>query len=147
MPICIDFAQYISYIRYIESDMRIQMEYQDFLNELAECEQWDKENECEVTFKDGLAQIECFPKKSLEEFLLEDAEEDMVNSPNHYKQGTQEAIDIIEECIAGAPGPITGMLHAQALKYLLRLWYKENSAQDAKKAVWYLQRLIEKLDS
>lgn len=125
--------------------MRIKMDYENYIKELTELEEWDQENKCEVTVKNGMAQIDCFPKASLNELM--ELNEDMVNHPNHYNQGTQEAIDIIEECIAGAPDPITGMLHAKALKYLLRLWYKENPAQDAKKAVWYLQRLIKKINS
>ena len=66
----------------------------------------------------------------------------MVNSPSHYTRGTQEAIDIIEEAIQDAPDVKAGMLQAQTLKYLLRLWLKGNAAQDASKAQWYLERLI-----
>jgi len=39
------------------------------------------------------------------------------------------------------------MLQGQALKYLLRLWHKQNATQDARKALWYLKRLIEKLET
>ena len=70
---------------------------------------------------------------------------DEVNSPAHYTRGKQEAIDIIEEAIQDAPGPKEGMLQAQVLKYLLRLWLKDNPKEDAEKARWYLNRLIEKL--
>ena len=70
---------------------------------------------------------------------------DMVNSPAHYTRGTQEAIEIIEEAIQDAPDVKAGMLQAQALKYLLRLWLKGNAPQDAEKANWYLTRLIEHL--
>ena len=72
---------------------------------------------------------------------------DGVNSPAHYTRGTQEAIDIIEEAIQDAPDVKSGMLQAQVLKYLLRLWLKDDSKQDAEKARWYLNRLIDKLDS
>jgi len=71
--------------------------------------------------------------------------DDRVNSPSHYTQGTQEAIEIIEEAIGDAPSVKAGMLQAQVLKYLLRLWYKDNPAEDAKKARWYLNRLIDSL--
>ena len=71
--------------------------------------------------------------------------EDRVNHPSHYTRGTQEAIDIIEEAIQDAPSPVEGMLQAQVLKYLLRLWLKDDPKQDARKAAWYLERLIEKL--
>ena len=50
--------------------------------------------------------------------------DDRVNSPSHYTRGTQEAIDIIEEAIDAAPSNKLGMLQAQVLKYLLRLWHK-----------------------
>jgi len=72
-------------------------------------------------------------------------QKDMVNSPSHYTRGTQEAIDIIEEAIQDAPDVKAGMLQAQALKYLLRLWLKGNAPQDASKANWYLTRLINHL--
>ena len=75
------------------------------------------------------------------------SKEDRVNSPSHYTSGSQEAIDIIEDAIKTAPSPETGMLQAQVLKYLLRLWLKDNPTEDAKKAQWYLKRLISKLES
>lgn len=71
---------------------------------------------------------------------------DMVNSPAHYTRGSQEVIDIIEDVIRDAPAVSEGYLQGQALKYLLRLWLKDNPKQDAEKAVWYLNRLISKLD-
>ena len=112
------------------------MDYKTFLDEFNEFNEWDLNNKCALEIdEDGNARIECHP-----------IENDMVNSPSHYTQGSQEAIVTIEEAIAHAPGPITGMLQAQVLKYLLRLWDKENAVQDAKKAQWYLTRLIEKLD-
>jgi predicted metal-dependent hydrolase len=74
-------------------------------------------------------------------------QKDMVNSPAHYTRGTQEAIDIIEEAIQDAPDVKAGMLQAQTLKYLLRLWLKGNAPQDADKARWYLERLIAHLKS
>ena len=72
---------------------------------------------------------------------------DRVNSPAHYTRGSQEAIDIIEEAIQDAPSPEQGMLQAQVLKYLLRLWLKDNPVEDAQKAQWYLNRLIAKMQS
>ena len=73
-------------------------------------------------------------------------ESDPVNSPSHYTSGTQEAIEIIEEAIDAAPSNKLGMLQAQVLKYLLRLWLKDNPAQDARKAQWYLNRLVDALN-
>jgi hypothetical protein len=78
-------------------------------------------------------------------FYHPQAQNDMVNSPSHYTRGTQEAIDIIEEAIQDAPDVKAGMLQAQTLKYLLRLWLKGNAPQDANKSRWYLERLIKHL--
>ena len=72
---------------------------------------------------------------------------DSVNSPSHYTRGKSEAIDVIEDAIQDAPSPKDGMLQAQALKYLLRLWLKDNTEEDAKKSRWYLNRLITSLES
>ena len=71
---------------------------------------------------------------------------DLVNSPSHYTRGSQECIDTIEDAIQDAPTVITGNLQSYALKYLIRLWLKENPLRDAKKARWYLDRLISKLE-
>ena len=72
---------------------------------------------------------------------------DLVNSPPHYTQGRFEAIDVIEDVIRDAPDPITGMLLGNTLKYLLRVWHKDNPIQDLKKAWWYLSRLIDHLEA
>ena len=71
--------------------------------------------------------------------------EDKVNHPKHYRQGSQEVIDIIEGAITHAPEPVTAMLQAQVLKYLLRMWHKDSPAEDARKAQWYLNRLVTSL--
>ena len=70
---------------------------------------------------------------------------DAVNSPAHYTNGSQEAIVTIEEAIEPAPSVKAGMLQAQVLKYLLRVWLKDNPLEDLRKAQWYLTRLIDSL--
>mgnify|MGYP000082492776 FL=1 len=72
---------------------------------------------------------------------------DQVNSPSHYTQGRIEAIEIIEDVVAGAPEPVVGYLMGQALKYLLRAWHKGNASQDLQKASWYLNRAILRLNA
>ena len=72
---------------------------------------------------------------------------DLVNSPAHYTQGRFEAIDVIEDVVRHAPDPVSGMLLAHTLKYLLRVWFKACPHQDASKARWYLDRLIQHLES
>ena len=73
------------------------------------------------------------------------SESDPIN-PAHYQAGSQEAIITIEDAIAAAPNNQAAFLHGQVLRYLLRLWLKENPLQDAKKARWYLERLIGSLE-
>ena len=70
----------------------------------------------------------------------------MVNSPAHYTQGRVEAIEVIEDSIRNAPTPMLGFLQGQVLKYMLRLWLKKNSKEDAEKAKWYLNKLIDSLN-
>jgi hypothetical protein len=77
--------------------------------------------------------------------VLDFQSDDRVNSPSHYTSGRVEAIDTIEDAIKDAPNSTVGMLQAQVLKYLLRLWLKDGPIEDAKKARWYLNRLISKL--
>jgi len=71
--------------------------------------------------------------------------EDKVNSPKHYTAGKTEVIDVIEDAIQDAPTPKAGMLQGQVIKYILRMWLKDNPVQDAEKAEWYLKRLIQSL--
>jgi len=68
---------------------------------------------------------------------------DMVNNPPHYTRGGTEAIEIIADAINDAPTPYEGFLQGQVLKYLLRLWLKGNPSQDAEKAQWYLNKLVD----
>ena len=105
------------------------MDYKNFRKELLEDLSW--ENDYNQKFSDY---FEEYKEKN-----------DNVNSPAHYTRGKVEAIEIIEDAIKDAPTVKDGMLQAQALKYLLRLWLKDNPCQDAQKAEWYLKRLIESL--
>lgn len=72
---------------------------------------------------------------------------DAINSPSHYTRGRVEVIEIIEDAVKDASEPYDAVLQGNTLKYLLRLWVKENPLQDAKKARWYLDRLIDRLEN
>ena len=70
---------------------------------------------------------------------------DLVNHPAHYTAGAVEAIDVIEGAVQAGPTPMSGYLQGQVLKYVLCMWLKGNLLQDAQKAQWYLNRLINQL--
>ena len=72
--------------------------------------------------------------------------QDMINHPSHYTAGRVEVIDFIEDCVKQAPDAVVGGLQWQVLKYISRLWLKDDPALDAGKARFYLNRLITTLD-
>ena len=71
---------------------------------------------------------------------LDDLKHDPVNKPAHYNNGSVEAIDYIKQQLGkGFPAYLEG----SAIKYIHRHKYKEANIQDLKKAVWYINKLIE----
>jgi hypothetical protein len=70
---------------------------------------------------------------------------DNVNHPSHYTRGGIEAIDGIESAISGLQGD-EAWLTANVLKYCWR-WKSKNGIEDLRKASWYLNRLISKLET
>lgn len=76
---------------------------------------------------------------------IDEQHSDQVNHPRHYNNGKVEVIEIIEDAIKDAPQASLGYLQGSAIKYLMRMWLKNYPKQDARKAKWYLERLIEKL--
>lgn len=72
-------------------------------------------------------------------------EEDLVNHPNHYKtESGIETIEVIEAFTKGLEG-IEATDTGNIIKYICR-WKKKNGLQDLKKAQWYLNHLIEKVE-
>lgn len=71
---------------------------------------------------------------------------DNINHPEHYKtENGLETIDVIEaftEGLQGGEATNTG----NVLKYMCR-WKKKNGLEDLKKAQWYLNRLIDSVES
>lgn len=62
---------------------------------------------------------------------------DNVNHPEHYKKNGMECIDVIEAFQLG-------FNLGNATKYILRAGHKDDRVEDLKKAIWYLQREIDK---
>lgn len=72
---------------------------------------------------------------------------DPVNHPSHYTTGRMEVIDIIEDAIGRAPTPVLGNCQGHVLRYMLRMWDKDDPTINAAKALWYLRRLLKHLDT
>ena len=66
-------------------------------------------------------------------------EREMVNHPDHYQGNKFEVIDIIEDYDLG-------FSLGNAIKYILRADKKGARKQDLKKAIWYIQREINRED-
>lgn len=62
-----------------------------------------------------------------------------VNHPDHYNQGI-EAIDIIESWNLN-------FSLGNAIKYILRAPYKGSKREDIQKAIWYLERELQRKES
>jgi len=65
---------------------------------------------------------------------------DMVNSPDHYTEGSMEAINVMEAKLTQEQ--YRGYLQGAVLKYLLRCNYKGKRIEDLSKAQWYLNKLV-----
>ena len=73
----------------------------------------------------------------------EEAEEDVVNNPNHYNNGSIECIEGIQASMSAEA--FAGYLKGNCMKYLWRYNYKGKPVQDLQKAQWYLAELIKEL--
>nr|WP_162612682.1 DUF3310 domain-containing protein [Flavonifractor sp. An135] len=72
---------------------------------------------------------------------------DPVNHPRHYTAGGIECIDALESMATGYKDPVQAGLAWQIIKYIWRCPLKGKPLEDAKKAEFYLHRLIEKLEA
>lgn len=71
---------------------------------------------------------------------------DMVNHPKHYKaKNGLETIDVIDAFTENLEG-YEAAYTANILKYVCR-WKEKNGVEDLKKARWYMDRLIEKIEN
>jgi hypothetical protein len=69
---------------------------------------------------------------------------DTIN-PSHYKHGEVECIDALKAATLNKIG-IEAVCVANIIKYLWRYEYK-GGIDDVRKAQWYLNRLIEEMES
>ena len=72
--------------------------------------------------------------------------EDMVNHPSHYTSGGVECIDAITSALSSYEDSVDSWLVGQVIKYLWRAPLKGKYEEDIKKAQFYFNRLVEKID-
>ena len=115
------------------------MDYYKFLDDYAAYDEWNNINEKVQDAQPHPTWADVKDSRQRKPGRLQD---DRVHSPSHYTSGKREVIDTIEDAVKDAPSTIFGMLQGQVLKYVLRVWLKDNPLEDLKKARWYLDRLI-----
>jgi hypothetical protein len=69
---------------------------------------------------------------------------DMVNHPHHYTQGKVECIDALESATINLKG-LDAVCTANAIKYLWR-WQEKDGVRDLRKAMWYINKMLESRD-
>lgn len=107
---------------------------------------------CKVVMDKDLKETFCRVADDLKKFgFIDDLSEwkkkkesDVVNHPSHYTQGKVECIDAIESATINKKG-VEAICVANIIKYLWR-YEAKNGLEDVKKARWYIQKLIEKLE-
>ena len=66
--------------------------------------------------------------------------ESKVDHPSHYNSGSIEVIDVIEDWGLD-------FVEGNVIKYLARHRHKGHSLNDLKKAQWYLNRLVSRVEN
>ena len=78
-------------------------------------------------------------KQGKDMLMFEIEEKEMVDHPSHYNQG----IETIEYIESWSMNFNTG----NVIKYVTRAGYKDNQLEDLKKAMWYLDREIQRIEN
>ena len=96
-----------------------------------------------------MSEMKIFTPEEIAELVqrgkLKDVLADPVNKPAHYRQGGIECIDAIKASMTDEA--FIGYCKGNTQKYLWRLGLKDSALQDAKKAQWYLNKLIETMEA
>ena len=71
---------------------------------------------------------------------------DNVNHPEHYNVAGYEVIDIIEAFTKDIENPMSAYETGNIIKYILR-WPHKNGLEDLKKARWYLNHMIARIEA
>ena len=69
-----------------------------------------------------------------------------IDKPRHYTQGSIECIDAIDAMLEESGSSRADFYRTQIIKYIWRMPYKGSPRKDAKKARYYVERLICEID-
>ena len=100
------------------------------------------ENECPCKCCDHFENFK--PKNATVAELLQKTPQEEINHPDRYAGGKYECIDVMQDVFGVEAVKHFCMLNA--FKYIWRS-EKKNGVEDAKKAVWYLNKYIELAES
>ena len=98
----------------------------------------------EVIFDNGES-LWWYPASLIEQHLVDNTNQDNVNPPSHHTKGGIECIDAIEASMTREA--FLGYLKGNVQKYVFKYESESKPAEDLKKAQWYLNKLISKLES
>ena len=90
-----------------------------------------------IAESEAMAESSNVDKYGAHKVMKEITEREMVNHPDHYQGNKTEVIDIIEDYNLG-------FSLGNAIKYILRADKKGNKKQDLEKAIWYINRELDK---
>ena len=85
------------------------------------------------------------PMQIVDKYHEDKLTKDPVAKPAHYNIGTIECIDYMKDNMPLEA--FKGYLEGNAKKYLHRWRYKGKPVEDLKKARWYLDRLIQEIET
>lgn len=107
-------------------------------------EQWDSLRAKE-TGRDHKFQVQWLDEEEEEEDNAPNdhplfGDQNMVDNPPHYNNGSVECIEAIEAMLT--KDEYIGYLRGNALKYMWRFRYKKKPFEDLRKARWYEERLM-----
>ena len=136
----------------IEEKARMIEKHCDSITDCSECAIRDNEFTCYGKYDEFPEEIEknyeiIFGNASeTNEDKAESKTEDMVNHPSHYTSGGVECIDAITSALSSYEDSVDSWLVGQVIQYLWRAPLKGKYEEDIKKAQFYLNRLVEKID-
>lgn len=110
-------------------------------------DQWDKiaKKSSLITKEEATDSWDLYKHGDIKKQVYKKSNEDEVNKPPHYNTGSIETMDYIIDVLGKHEA--AAYCHGNIIKYTgTRLWNKGNPIQDAKKARWYLDKLITLLE-